>query len=438
MPFCPNCGTQLNPGFSFCPNCGFKVESINSRGTTNTNTLPSTPSLEQMDFVDKYLSLKPGVLTYESFISKVEIKGDIIAISSALESEIKPAAQSGDASAMIVLGVLHEKGFAIEQSREKAFDFLGEATGKGYPVAEWIAGLIDMEADSHFALFWDLSLSRGFQSFIKSANQGYCPAMVNLGNCCSKGKGTAQNKSEALKWYRKAADLGYAPAQYKLGRCYHGLEEGFTCNYAEAIKWYSKAASQGYAPSQNNLGTMYDNGLCVPVDHTEAAKWYKRAAEQGLDDAQYNLGNCYVYGSGVDLDYSKAKEWYKKAAEQGDARYQLNLARWLRYHPIILEDGVKYYENYNSWYKKAAEQGNAQAQYELAGLLMSDAFFSCEQTAAEWYRRAAEQGHSGAQFELGMCYVKGKGVEKDLSAAKHWIQAAADQGNKDAIEYLNR
>ncbi len=427
MSFCPNCGAQLNPGFSFCPNCGFKVASINSRGISNTDTPPFAPSSEQMDLVDKYLSLKPGVVTYESFISEVEIKGDIIAISSALDSVIKPAAQSGEASAMIVLGVLHEKGFAVEQSREKAFDYFGEATDKGYPVAEWIAGLIDMEADSHFALFWDLNLSRGFQSFIESANQGYCPAMVNLGNCCSEGKGTAQNKSEALKWYRKAADLGYAPAQHKLGRCYHGLEEGFAINYPEALKWYSKAASQGYAPSQNNLGYCFYEGQGVPKDSSEAARWYRKAAEQGLAIAQKNLGYLYYSGNGINQDFSEAVNWFLKAANQGNAEGQY----WLgRCHEWGYGVASKLSEAMN-WYRSAAEQGHVDA-------LIAVALHSGDNAEAiKRLHEAIEQGNGESMYWMGRWYeTSSRGLPKDDREAAKWYRKAIENGYncKEALD----
>lgn len=438
MPYCVNCGTQINPGFSFCPNCGFRIISVNSTGTGAGAFHPPAPSSGQTDLVDKYLRINPGVETYDSFIAGVVIQGDIITICSALDSEIRPAAQSGDASANVVLGVLYAKGYATEQNEEKSFECFGEAALKGHPLAEWITGLIEMEADSHRALFWDLNLSRGFQWFIKSADQGYCAAMVNLGNCYSEGKGTAQNKSEALKWYRKAADQGFAPAQHKVGRLYHGVEDGSSINYPEAVKWYSKAAAQGYAPSQNNLGLCFYEGQGVPVDYSEAVRWYRKAAEQGLDVAQYNLGKCYADGRGVDRDNTEAENWFTKAAEQGDAGYQLNLARWLRWHPTLLDNGIRSYGNYTTWYRKAAEQGDAQAQFELANELMPDGFGFGESEAVEWYHKAAMQGHAGAQYELGMCYAKGRGVQKDLSVAMRWIRAAAAQGDKQAIEYLNR
>ena len=54
---------------------------------------------------------------------------------------------------------------------------------------------------------------------------------------------------------------------------------------AEAVKWYRKAAEQGDARAQCNLGVCYDNGEGIAQDKTEAVKWLQRASEQGLEEA---------------------------------------------------------------------------------------------------------------------------------------------------------
>ncbi len=111
---------------------------------------------------------------------------------------------------------------------------------------------MNMETDSRLSLFADLDLSRGFQLFIKSANHGYCAAMVNLGNCLFGGKGTAQNQSEALKWYRKAAEQGFVVAQCNLGGCYEN-GEGVSMDKAEALKWFGKAAEKGDSTAKSRI-----------------------------------------------------------------------------------------------------------------------------------------------------------------------------------------
>ena len=428
MAFCPNCGTQINPGFSFCPNCGFKVASF--AGASTPAKLP-----EQVDFIDNYLRIDPSSQTYDSFIKKTVIKGDVISICSAMDSEIIPAIQSGDASAKVVLGVLYEKGFAVEKNLDKAFRCFMDSAEKGNPVAQWIAGLMNMEADSSLVLFWDLDLVRGYRWFSKSAAQGYCAAMVNLGNCYSSGKCVAQNKSEAQNWYRKAADSGFAPAQNKLGRCYCGWENGFKRDYSEALKWFSKAAAQQYAPSQNNLGVCFSYGLGVPKDEAEAVKWYRKAAEQGYSIAQNNLGQDYTDGIGVAENKSEAEKWFRKAAEQGYAAAQSNLGRCYEFGWGVPVDIQKAFE----WYQKAADQGDINGQYHLGryyeGLRINGHRTEVDKSrrdlsqAAKWFRLAAEQGSSQAQYKAGR-YCS------DNAEAVMWMKKAIEQGNADAMSEM--
>ncbi len=56
--------------------------------------------------------------------------------------------------------------------------------------------------------------------------------------------------------------------------------------------------------------------------------------------------------------------------------------------------------------------------------------------AVKWYRKNAEQGSVYAQYDLGMCYMEGKGTEKNPQEALKWLSKAAEQGHKQAIKYL--
>jgi TPR repeat protein len=43
-----------------------------------------------------------------------------------------------------------------------------------------------------------------------------------------------------------------------------------------------------------------------------------------------------------------------------------------------------------------------------------------------------------AQYNLGHCYAEGLGVEQDYTQAVHWYRKAAEQGDTDAQEAVNR
>jgi TPR repeat protein len=78
-----------------------------------------------------------------------------------------PQAQSGDEVAQTYVGEIFEKGLGLSAP------------------------------DYGTAALW----------YRKAAEQGYRPAQTNLGLLYERGRGVAQNKTEALNWYRKATGL---------------------------------------------------------------------------------------------------------------------------------------------------------------------------------------------------------------------------------------
>jgi TPR repeat protein len=158
---------------------------------------------------------------------------------------------------------------------------------------------------------------KGWFSKEESADKGPKDAKLQyqLGYRYYTGKGIAQDRKEAVKWFTKSAEQGFAAAQDILGWCYN-KGEGVEQNYAEAVKWYKLAAVQGIANAQYNLGVCYFNGRGVDKDYLSAKAWYKRAAAQNYTLALCNLGDCYCR----EKRYGEAMQCFRKAAEQGNAK----------------------------------------------------------------------------------------------------------------------
>jgi tetratricopeptide (TPR) repeat protein len=88
---------------------------------------------------------------------------------------------------------------------------------------------------------------------------------------------------------------------------------------------------------------------------------------------------------------------------------------------------------YVKWLEESASEGIALAQKSLAEMFMKGIGVEQDVTQAVfWYRKAAEQGDATAQANLGMMYDSGQGVEQDAKQAVVWYRKAAEQGNARA------
>jgi TPR repeat protein len=98
------------------------------------------------------------------------------------------------------------------------------------------------------------------------------------------GTGIAQDRAQAVTWYRKAADRGHARAMNLLGRCY---EEGWGCSQdrRQAADWYRRSAESGYFRAQFNHACV----LLEQGDIDVAAHWLGQAASLGNDDMRREI-----------------------------------------------------------------------------------------------------------------------------------------------------
>jgi hypothetical protein len=90
--------------------------------------------------------------------------------------------------------------------------------------------------------------------------------------------------------------------------------KGVAQDYTEAVRWSCKAAEKGDTKAQHYLGDAYRRGLGVPQDLAEAIRWYRKSAEQGDVPAQCHLFDAYRQGQGVPQNYIVSSRWLLKLA----------------------------------------------------------------------------------------------------------------------------
>ena len=137
-------------------------------------------------------------------------RGDYLAA----DREWREAADAGDVSAMLGLGVLYDTGHGEQQDFAKA-------------------------------LAW----------YRRAAEAGNARAMFNVGAMYDNGRGTAVNRSEAVRWYAMSAARGEGRAAYAVATIYRD-GDGVPRNTTAAIKFFKIAAAAGISAARSNLASL--------------------------------------------------------------------------------------------------------------------------------------------------------------------------------------
>jgi TPR repeat protein len=263
------------------------------------------------------------------------------------------------------------------------------------------------------------------------------------------GNGVSRDTAMAVKLFREIDAWidanqeklgGYVPKgtgeiRFTLGKIYVSGDDRVPKDLVEAEKWYRKAAKIGHTGAQLSLGNLYEY-----KDGVEAVKWFRLAAEQGDAKAQLGLSRHYFRGDGVPNDEVLGASWARKAAEQGDSRAMSVLAGCCYYGNGVPKDVIEGAR----WDKMAAENGDGWIQIEYARRLMSGLHMPKDQAeAVKWLLRAArcdkKSGGVNAQARLGFLYLNGyETVAKDEVQAVRWLRMAAEQGDQEARQALEK
>ena len=87
---------------------------------------------------------------------------------------------------------------------------------------------------------------------------------------------------------------------------------------------------------------------------------------------------------------------------------------------------------------ESSDMGYVWAQGQLAYMLLTGNGASINvERAIELYRKAADQGDEDSMYNLGLMYAQGKYLEKDMKAAKKWLNKAIIKGDYGAQRVMN-
>ena len=258
----------------------------------------------------------------------------------------------------------------------------------------------------------------------KAAKLGQDDALLDLGYYYyNKGK-----FDDALDCFAQC-ELDYVGVYWCMATIYEVQKE----DYQNALSYYQMAAEENFPDALERLAEAYlGDELGLERDEKTALKLFKRAAKLGNAAAQYNLGMAYACGYyGVTADKDKALFWLKKSAkgENPMACVQMGL-----YNLYTVQTESAYKKAFE-YFKSAYYMGEEEAVINL-GLcyLQGKGVERNPKEAVKCFREAVKRMNSGiAYYNLGLCYENGGGVRKDYKKAIEMYGKAVENGESAGL-----
>lgn len=246
------------------------------------------------------------------------------------------------------------------------------------------------------------------------AEMGDEKAAYAYGECLRRGVGVAENKEEALFWYKASARRLYPAAAYRLAAL---LAEGsgFAGSEKQIFFWLRVAAEFGDVDAAYELSRVYEKGEGVSASHRHALFWLMRAARGGHGEAKVTLAKMYYEGEGVEKNLAAARYFMKNVPVSGFRmrRFVRRLGTGECEEPAEITVPAREEERL-----ALAKQAEGDGEHAIASHL---------------YFFAARGGSAEATYRLGRFYEAGQGVPKSLEEARRRYGLAAETGHKDAL-----
>ncbi|MEM9635022.1 MAG: SEL1-like repeat protein [Pseudomonadota bacterium] len=225
---------------------------------------------------------------------------------------LQDMAESGDASAMYILGQLYENGEenAVQADVAKAFEFYKTAAA-----SEDLSSMLRMAFMQIEGIGTTRDAATGVTVLEQLAAEGNSDANLMLGEFHSGaiGEGQLQDLAKAFGYYRTATEAGSGTARVQTAlMLLRG--RGTEVDREAGMSLLQSAADTGDPNAMLALGTVYVSGEAGRVDANAAISAYEAAASQGVSMAYILLGDLYSRGEILPADGELAVLYYKKAA----------------------------------------------------------------------------------------------------------------------------
>lgn len=262
------------------------------------------------------------------------------------------------------------------------------------------------------------------------AGDKYC--QYTYGKSLVDKRQTSYDPRKGIQWLTRSAQQGYVPAMIKLGNEYL-TGSNVSKDEEYALRWYEEAARAGSEFAFYHLGKLYLDGEIVEKDQDLAVRYLKAAARRGNQYAQYLLGKNMLADGELPLDISEGVEFLMQAADANNQYAEYQLGKFFsdpRYGVEDIDTAIYYLE-------KSYDQGNPYASYLLAKLYLKKQDAVSINKALDCLSFASEKGLSYADYLIGKIYLYGTAIPKDTEKAMLYLNRAAESGNAYAQQLVN-
>ncbi|GBB96741.1 hypothetical protein RclHR1_02820004 [Rhizophagus clarus] len=327
------------------------------------------------------------------------------------------------------LGYCYNYGYSIKKNLKEALKLYKQASDEGLNIATYFLAA-NYEFDNEGNKF-----NEAFKLYKKSAEKGFIPSQYKLATFYEQGKGTQQNKIEALKWYKLFLENdGVYSATYNIKDgeleknlpsirsiindiereiTHNDLDEiikayltynktGDNHSFSKVLENYESKSREIFKCLNSNqtirnyeamVGKFYEKGFGTDKNINKAFKYYE--TNKNNLNCTFEAGCCYYNGYGVVKNYDKAFEFFQRAVN--DSKEELNIALYHLASCYKSDDGIRKKNETNQ---------------QLLRIHQVKAF--------ELYKKSAENGFIPSQHELAECYKNGIGTQKNNEEALKW------------------
>lgn len=240
----------------------------------------------------------------------------------------------------------------------------------------------------------DGGLAEASRLFRIAAEQGYTPAMINLGQVAERGAPGLGGVRGAAEWYGRAGNKGEGMGWFKLYQIFSVGREELPRDVGAALTYLRRAADLGHPEAQWTLGHLLLKGRGMPADGQAAVNWFHRLTQQRVDPRYADLGRIELAKMYRDGQLKKSE------TEGGDRAMAIRI------------------------FTQLAERGNASAAFQL-GETYGDprSPVADDATALRWYRKSAELGSDEGQLHMARRLIDGLSEQLAFHAATRWLNS---------------